>query len=570
MSTEISGYQNEYSKSKNLSKRELLFVWIGYSLFLFVFFSVLRLLDCGYHFVDDCDILFANAVHTVCGESVKSIVLAMVKLDMANRFTPVHIAIRYFYALAFGTISLLPFAVSKYIELALSMILLHLISRKLGYKVLPTIMFVGVSLVGYQSAIWWRLGTHEIQSLFLFALGFYMLLFWLNDKKYICLGVSLFAFLLMCGYKESFLILIPFVISYIIYYEFINLNKNRLDANNCIEDSGVKDYLRLIIDVVKVRWKLLCVLSGFLLVPMFILLFIIGTSNYGDFGIISINTISSDIHNWKEALSADLKWFKRFTRLFLLILMSYWDHLKKCWMELLLAAVFIVPELLVFHSSGIFERYLLPVSLGYAYIFVLLPSKYDILSGIRKKIYWGLLVLLLMAHLRVAVIEADYFRWRGNSVQTALDTIKTLSEDNNDIKILSCMYPNQEGDMTLYYWQRYYGYDNVYTYLSDEDIIVACNLDIHKHVDFYGRNSRRDFEEMDVIVMYNQNDRHWSEYKNLDVSEFDLYRCGSLDLYIRPDVNVSGIDFVEGSGETPIVGGAKAYDYDMQVPGVRF
>ena len=177
---------------------------------------------------------------------------------------------------------------------------------------------------------------------------------------------------------------------------------------------------------------------------------------------------------------------------------------------------------------------------------------------------------MLLVHLRVAVIEADYFRWRGNSVQTALDTIKTLSEDNNDIKILSCMYPNQEGDMTLYYWQRYYGYDNVYTYLSDEDIIVACNLDIHKHVDFYGRNSRRDFEEMDVVVMYNQNDRHWSEYKDLDVSDFDLYRCGSLDLYIRPDVDVSGIDFVEGSGETPIMGGTKAYDYDMQVPELRF
>lgn len=560
----------QYMNSSKLSMKELMLVLLGYSVFLLAFFLALRLLNCGYHLVDDCDILFANVMHVVDGESIKNIVTAMVKLDMSNRFTPVHIAIRYIYALAFGTISLLPFAVSKFIELALSMVLLHLISRKLGYKVIPTILFVGISLVGYQSATWWRIGTHEVQSLFLFSLGFYTLLFWLNDKRRICLGISLLSFSLMCGYKESFLVLIPFVILYIVYYEFIKRNKAKINEDNCIVEYGYKEYLKLTADVIKVRWKLICVLSLFLLIPMYILLFRIGTTNYGDFGIKSIKTICSDISNWREALSTDLKWYKGFAILFLFILMTYWEHLKKCWMELILVAVFIVPEILVFHSSGIFERYLLPISLGYAYIFVLLPTKYNILTGIRKKIYGGLLVLLLLAHLRVAVIEADYFRWRGNSVQTALNTITELSKDNDDINVLSCLYPNQEGDMTIYYWQKYFGYDNVYVFLSDEDRIIGCNLDIHKHVNFYNYNLERELADIDVIVMYNQNDRHWSEYKDLALSDFELYRCGSLDIYIKPNIDISHLDVKIGFGETPIMGGTKAYDYDLEVPELSY
>ena len=570
MRKEIRRHQKEYFQSIKLSNRELLFVWIGYPLFVLVFFIALRLFNCGYHFVDDCEVIFSNLMFYKEGVGLKEFLHEMLKLDLTWRFRPVHILFRFGYALMFGSISLLPFAISKYIELVLCMILLHLSARKLGYKLVPTSLFVFISLLGYQSATWWRLGTHEIQGLFLFALGFYLLLNWLYEKRKLCLIISLIFFGLMSGDKESFLILLLFVMAFVIYFDLVLVKDEDNQCTKSINANDVGKLFSVLVNSVKRNLIVLLPLVSFFIVSAFILIFKVGTNNYGDFGVRSVNTISSDLLAWSESCAGDLKWYMRFGYIFLLLLMTNWESMKKCWRELILVSTFIIPQVFIYHSSGFFERYLLPVSLGYAYISVLLPSKYNILTGIRKKIYAGLLILLLMAHLRVAVIEADYFRWRGNSIQTALDTIKTLSEDNNDIKILSCMYPNQEGDMTIYYWQRYYGYDNVYTYLSDEDIIVACNLDIHKNADFYGRNSRRDFEEMDVIVMYNQDDRHWSEYKNLDVSEFDLYRCGSLDLYIRPDVDVSGIDFVEGSGETPIMGGTKAYDYDMQVPQLRF
>lgn len=561
---------NRYVNSSKLPMKELVLVLLGYPALLLAFFLALKLFNCGYHFVDDCEMIFSNIMFYKEGVGLKDFLIEMLKLDLTWRFRPFHILFRFGYALFFGTISLLPFAISKYIELALSMILLHMSARKLGYKFIPTVLFIFISLIGYQSATWWRLGTHEVQGLFLLSLGFYLLLNWLYEKKKLCLVFSIMAFGLMSGYKESFLVVLPFVMAFVIYFDLVLVaGYGKIERENGTIN-GLKVVLRILLNSIKKYLGVLIPLAFFLITSVLFLVFKVGTNNYGDFGVQSVKSISSDLSAWSEAWRGDLKWFRRFGYLFLLLLMTNWEYIKKCWKELILVSIFIIPQVIIYHSAGFFERYLIPVSLGYAYIFILLPAKYEILKGMRKKVYLGLIVLLLMAHLRVAVIEADYFRWRGNSIQTALDTVKSLSDNNVGINILSCMYPNQEGDMTIYYWQKYFGYDNVYVFLSDEDRIIGCNLDIHKHVNFYNYNLERELADIDVIVMYNQNDRHWSEYKDLALSDFELYRCGSLDLYIRPDVDVSCLDVIGGTGETPIIGGVKTYSYDLRVPELRF
>ena len=38
---------------------------------------------------------------------------------------------------------------------------------------------------------------------------------------------------------------------------------------------------------------------------------------------------------------------------------------------------------------------------------------------------------------------------------------------------------------------------------------------------------------MDVVVMYNEEDRHWCYTPSLDLSDFTEKKCGTLTMYIR-------------------------------------
>ena len=57
----------------------------------------------------------------------------------------------------------------------------------------------------------------------------------------------------------------------------------------------------------------------------------------------------------------------------------------------------------------------------------------------------------------------------------------------------------------------------------------------------------QNFDDMDIVVMYNQDDRHWCYTPTLDLSEFTEMKCGTLTIYVRNDsgVNPTTID-IEG------------------------
>ena len=77
----------------------------------------------------------------------------------------------------------------------------------------------------------------------------------------------------------------------------------------------------------------------------------------------------------------------------------------------------------------------------------------------------------------------------------------------------------------MYYWFRVNGYDEVF-YWDEEKQTISRS---------YG--SREDetdvFENMDVVVMYNEEDRHWCYAPSLNLSDFTEKKCGTITMYIR-------------------------------------
>ena len=211
------------------------------------------------------------------------------------------------------------------------------------------------------------------------------------------------------------------------------------------------------------------------------------------------------------------------------ILLTYWEELKRLWKEILLTVAFLLPQFVIFAQSGIRERYMLPSTIGFAMFFVLVIPKWKPLGGKRRLLYISCILLMLFANARAMLIEADYFRFRGESVTEMLEAVSEMARE--DTKVLSCFRPNEEGNLTIYYWMLLQDFDEVYYWTEDDlSITKVCDRNSAYEASAY---EKRDFADMDIIVMYNQQDRHYTYEPSLDYSDFTKIDCGTMTLWVR-------------------------------------
>ena len=254
------------------------------------------------------------------------------------------------------------------------------------------------------------------------------------------------------------------------------------------------------------------------------IVFVIGTNNYSYVGLDESVTLDQYVQVWSNAAHGNLKWYVRFGILMGLIFLTYWEQTKKLLWEILLTAAIIVPQCITYSKTALEERYILPWALGFAFFFVIVGCNFRPLSGKRRIAYMLCLLLMLAAHGRVTIREARYFAHRGESVRTMMENTLALVA-GTDKKVLSCFLPNLEGNRTMYYWFRLHGYDEVF-YWSEEEQKIDRSFGPRE-------NERAEFADIDVVVMYNQDDRHWCYEPSLDLSDFTEQKCGTITMYVR-------------------------------------
>lgn len=514
------------SKIEKLGKfQEAVLVIILSSLLVFLVTIGLGTITSGYHLVDDHEFLeyFYNMKFE--GKSVLGLIKAWIVKDLSWRYEPLYYMNRILSCAVFG-INLTGYSVLKSLEIIISCIFLYYCGRLMGGKKVYSFLFAATALTGYQSAVWWKLGPQEAQCTLLFSIGFYCMLKWLINSRTSWAVVSIIIFLLMCNYKESFIILLPFLMLYVLYFD---LNKEDVmfswsEVWKCLTG-------RL--------WYYLVLGIIFVAIILFIV-FYVGVNDYDKVGLDASVPLKEYVEAFQHALSADLKWYKRFGIAFVLILLTYWENLKKMWKEILLIAAFLIPQFVIFGQAGILERYILPSSIAFSLFFIIMVPRQNILSGKRKLLYQACIILLLMAHGRVALREADYFRYRGESITTMLEAVMDMSQ--GEAKILSCFRPNEEGNLTIYYWMADHGYDNVY-YWTEEDKVINQVCDVNL-LNTYSEEQleEQSFDDMDIVVKYNKEDRHWCYEPSLDLSDFTEMKCGTLTVYVRKGCGIEARD----------------------------
>lgn len=489
----------------------------------------------GFHLVDDHE--FARWTYEMkCeGLSAWDIVSTWVPQDFWWRYEPMYYTMRILGTGLFG-INLVAFSVVKALQIWISFICLYYCGRFIGAKKVYSFLFAAISLIGYQSAVWWKLGPQEAQCTMWFSIGFLCMLKWLRDKKTRWGIISVLAFVIMANYKESFILLIPFIVCYVVY--------DTIEEHGIGGDLKQKEtlisYIRRTLEALRGRYWYVITMTLLFVVLVGIIIFVVGVNDYEGAGL----NFSATLDIYKEAfmtsMAEDLKWYKCFGILFIAILLTYWENLKRLWKEIGLLVVFLLPQFVIFAQSGITERYILPSAIGYAFFFVLVISKWKPLCCKRRLAYVVGLVLLLLASARAMLIEADYFRYRGESVTGMLEAVREMADE--DTKILSCFSPNEEGNITMLYWMGLHDIDEVYYWYDGMQKVTT-----HSYADMYLRKEGvdyevRDFSEMDIVVMYNRKDRHYCYDPALDLSGFTQIDCGTITIWVR-----------DGQGIEPVV-----------------
>lgn len=488
-------------------KAEAVLACVFFTALVFGVVFIQGTLTSGFHLVDDWE--FAKYVDwmTLEGRSLWDCLAEAVGYDLTMRFRPLYYINRVLMAAVFG-INLTAMSVVKALEIVAALVLLYYCARQMGCNMVYAALFALTVMVGYQSAVWWKLGPQESYDIMMFALGFCFLLRWLRTGRKWYSYASVGAFFLMSVYKEPFILLLPFVGLYVLYEEM----------------RGRTVTLPHLWEAVKRRLPYLFSLGFIFAAEMFLIVFVIGTNNYSYVGLDESVTYDQYVQAWSLAAHTDMKWYVRFGILFGLIFLTYWEDVKKLGWEVLLALSIIVPQCITYSKTSMTERYLLPCVLGFAFFFVIVGCNFKPLCGKRRMVYILGLFLMLAAHGRVMLREAAYFTWRGESIKTMMESTLNLVE-GTDKKVLSCFAPNLEGNRTMYYWFRLHGYDEVFYWEEEE----------HKINRSFGprEDEQAAFEEIDVIVMYNREDRHWCYEPSLDLDGFEEINCGTITMYVR-------------------------------------
>lgn len=497
-----------YDKLERLGKgKEAALVCCFFSVLVYAVVIGMGTLTSGFHLVDDWE--FAQYIDwmTLDGRSLWDCLKQAVGFDLTLRFRPLYYINRVLTAAVFGT-NLTAMSVIKAAEIVAALVLLYYCARQMKCNMAYAALFALTVMVGYQSAVWWKLGPQESYDIMMFALGFYLLLKWLGTDRRWYAFASVGAFFLMSIYKEPFILLLPFVGLYVLYEEM----------------QGGRVSIASLWAAVRRRLPYLLAIGIMFTVEMILIVFVIGTNNYSYVGLDESVTLDQYVQAWSTAAHADLKWYVRFGVIMGLIFLTYWEQTKKLVWEVLLAAVIIVPQCVTYSKTAIAERYILPCVLGFAFFFVIVGCNYRPLSGKRRIVYMLCLLLMLAAHGRVTLREAHYFTYRGESIKTVLNATLDLVS-GTDKKVLSCFGPNLEGNKTMYHWFRLHGYDEVFYWEED----------LHKINRSFGprEDEQAAFDEIDVIVMYNKEDRHWCYEPSLDLSDFTERKCGTITMYVR-------------------------------------
>ena len=524
--------------SKKISATEILISTIIFSVIVFGVVLGMGTAMSGWHLVDDHEYLEYAYMVKYQKQSLLDVIRWALSFDTLTRNRFLYYPCKFIMCSIVGANS---FSISmvKAGEVVIFMLLLFACAKKICGSYWVSVFFSITCLVGYQSPVWWKLGTEQVQSGICFGIAFFTLLLWIEKPQKKAYAIISILFMLFMGwFHESFVLVMPFLALYPIY-EIIREKQ--------IPIKGILKSLRT--ECSGSWWYTITSLALFVGVILSIVLRL-GLSSHSPVSFSKSRPISEYINTLKYTLDIGLKWYWYLGIILTAIILTYYEQIKHIWADILIVLVFALPQFVLYSKEGIVERYIIPIIIGIAMFFILFVYRNGFLSGRRRAFYGIVLLLMLVLNTRGMVVEADYFRFRGEGVTKMLEATADLSQKGYNV--MCCLgNANPEADWTVDMYLKSEGLGEIY-YLDEEGTKAT---DVRP---WLKNPSARlyDIEDMDVIYAYNRDDRHFTVDLEFDVSDYVYKKCGGLDFYFKKSVvDEIGEDYLERLNVRPTLYG---------------
>lgn len=492
-----------------MTKKEKWMAWGLFSIFVFGLLLITGTLFSGVHFVDDHEMM--RFVAHMEKNGFWSCVRYEVNRDLGMRFRPLYYFVRICLTTVLGY-NYFAWAVFTAGTIVVTLVMSYLCARKLGCNIFYAVLFALVIMVGPQSVVWWKFGPQENIGMAVLMISVWCLLCW-AEKEQIHYGIiSGILFILLSLYKESFICLLPFAVA-VVFLEY--WRKREYTFKGFLD--GIKKY-----------W-LFCVILAFVgVMEVGIILFGVGTNQTGYVGLDTDIGLYEYTVIWMDCFKGPLKWFVLFGLIMIAVMLTRLNRWKEWLNGAVITVVIMVPQVIVYNMTGLSERYILPWSLGYAWFLIITAMRKDGVlykSKIRQIIMNVCLCGLLAGHFVVFWQEAEHHTYRGVNFQKVWEIVE--ENTNEDSKILAA-FTYFEANMTVTLWGDVNERDHIYTWNEDSKTCVKTTWG---GLDSGGESA--ELEDMEVIMWYSPEHRHYVKEPDIDLSNYDVQQVGTLVIAVH-------------------------------------
>ena len=401
----LISYLFKKNNIEEISIKEYAAAAVFFMLLMFWFMSFTGVLQSGYHFVDD------HEVYTI-GRDFKEYgfwgtMYKQLSGDLRQRFRFTYFLIRVTECYFFGDNFTL-WHVFQTITAAAGLFLSYMFARKMKCSVLGAYVFAVMIYVGAgQSAVWWRLGPQENLGTILFMLTVLGLHGYMKKNKVGYLILSIVLTILLGGIKEAFLLILPLLPVWITYWE--------------IRRSGQTVSRHSFWITAKKRWVYYLAAYLVFLIDIGIIVLYVGTNKIGYAGIDTSYGIIDYIRAIWGIVKGRLGLYIIMTIigiLFVIIpvcisqikeerkLLCFVPHII---IPILSFGYFLGVQFILHANSGMYERYLLPTTIAFAYFWMIDMNDF-IKSRSRYPSAYYIFVVLMAAVLFRGVNDEDRAR----------------------------------------------------------------------------------------------------------------------------------------------------------------
>jgi len=437
-------------------------VFVFFLLFWFAILILCGTLFSGYHFMDDHGILTESK--EVANSNFQKEVKIFKKnlLDPKMRFRPFYWVHRRLMLAVMGTDFT---AMSIYIGFlaVFTSFFLFLFMKKIGFSVVESILFVGLTLLGEQAAIWWRLGNNETLGMLMLSIALLFMALSVNTwqkRKKILYELLFGLFVILASWsKESFILIIPALVFWKIWLTRQKKQEPGQQEQTNNKQTAKGTWLKALKENLVPGIPLLLVC----LIELVHVIKNVGTTKIvyaGYEGFQLANFIKTGIqgfmavHGWVILLLLILCLRRpggRFSRK-----APPWTPRKSfslayVYWAVLLGGLILIPQIVLYMKSGMMERYLLPGVMGVTFLMVVLLRYIRETDSKKVVTIIGvvLLVVISLQQLRVTRYTAIGFANEGKQINAWLQSIEQNTNEQDKILVVTHMRRYYEGAFSL-------------------------------------------------------------------------------------------------------------------------